>query len=174
MNLWYISGYHCKLPGSYQLPTRHTAGSHYSLVPRPCWRRKWPENKVTSHDLPVKVDELVVHFRRLPDHFTILLFLFSHLGLSLAAAPLHFMHKSCWHGWGRSPRRIIWQWYVPKQIYTLLHNIYMYVYTWYSTTIDSCHLDEFFMEMDVHEELLNGTHILYLYHKRFLRLQTYQ
>ena len=89
--MWYISGYHCKLPGSYQLPTRYTAGSHYSLVPRPCWRRKWPENKVTSHDLPVKVDELVVHFRRLPDHFTILLFLFSHLGLSLAAAPLHFI-----------------------------------------------------------------------------------
>ena len=46
--------------------------------------------------------------------------------------------------------------------YALLVRIHLILY-----------LDEFFVEMDVHEELLNGTHILYLYHKRFFRLQTY-
>ena len=152
---------------------------HYIPVPRP-YRKVmpvcWPLLSciIPSYLVCILFGMPSLHLLIFLHLLTFLMFLFSHLGLSLAAALFHFMHKSCWHGWGRSHRRIIRQWYVSKQIYTLLHNIYMYVYTWYSTTVDSCRLDEFFVEMDIQEELLNGTHILYLYHKRFLRLQMYQ
>ena len=119
-------------------------------------------------------------------HFTILPFLFSHLGLSLAALH-HFISCTSLADMaegGHPAEESFDSGMFQSKFIHCMHNIYMYVYTWYSTTIDSCHLDEFFVEMDVHKELLNCTHLIFRFmcdrkwlfpiSQRFLRLETYR
>ena len=104
---------------------------------------------------------------------------FVHVGMSNADIHVHLpskfilqlllQHFTLWISLdlacSHSCRRIIRQWYVSKQIYTLLHNIYKYTYTKYSTTND-CHLEDFFVDMEIHEELVNGsngTHLIFCF-----------